>query len=908
MQRLPISKLRSISYQAFAFLALSAVLHFVSIRNYLLYHSLAELFSIVIGFACFVFVWTARRYLGRNFLVFIGISYLFVAIFDLLHTMAYKGMGIFGLDSADLATQLWICARALQAFSLFLGMLLMGKSLRMLETIAINVVLSASLLASVFYWHTFPVCFVDGVGLTPFKIGAEYTICVTILAALLVLIRRRQLLDHTAFAYLASALAVTVMAELSFTLYLDVYGFFNYLGHIFKILSFYLLFCAIIEVGMRQPFSLLFKELQRERSNLEGRVAERTAELTRTNERLQDEMARHDAAARALAHREARFRSLVETANSAILQFDLQGRVVFFNEHAEKLFGYTEEELLGKTINTIVPPEDRHGVNLRDLIASIIASPERYAVNENENITRDGRRLWMSWSNQGVYDEDGNMIGVMSIGTDRTAERDSQRALAASEERFRTFMDNSPASAFIKDGEGAIVYANLAGAAQFNMTVAEILGKNDYDLWPPDVANRMIADDNRVRASGEPMQQTEQVDVEGRLRSYLISRFRIPSPTGRSQVGVLARDITELVEAQQAREQTERRYRELIENAGTVVLLWDREGLVRYANPYALQLFGYEEHELIGQNVMLLVPNTEVSGRSLERLAEGIARNPERYASFENENITKEGRRLWIAWSNRALYDASGNFDVIMAIGIDRSRQRQIEQALLENQQRLRRLASELSLAEERERRRLAIEIHDNLSQTLAFAKMQIAALLHSDCAEDFTKPLANLQDLLDTAVANTRSITFELSPPVLYQVGLEAAIEWLGDQTQQRHNIKFHYERDKADKPLTENVRTVLFQAVRELFANMIKHSQATNVAVRMAVVEDYLQVIVEDDGVGFDPEGVQWTAERTSGYGLFNIKERLEYIGGSLQIDSAPGRGARFQLTVPLAPPQKD
>ena len=185
---------------------------------------------------------------------------------------------------------------------------------------------------------------------------------------------------------------------------------------------------------------------------------------------------------------------------------------------------------------------------------------------------------------------------------------------------------------------------------------------------------------------------------------------------------------------------------------------------------------------------------------------------------------------------------------------------------------------------------------------------MQIAALLHSECAEDFTTPLANLQELLDTAVANTRSITFELSPPVLYQVGLEAAIEWLGDQTQQRHGIMFHYERDRANKPLTENVRTVLFQAVRELFANIIKHSKAANVTVRMNVLEDYLQVMVEDDGVGFDPEGVQWTAERASGYGLFNIKERLEYIGGSLRIDSAPGQGARFQLTVPLAPPQRD
>ncbi|MEN6546831.1 MAG: MASE3 domain-containing protein, partial [Armatimonadia bacterium] len=901
MQRFATLQLGRVSSQVLGFLALFVVLYLISITNYLLYHSLAEVFSIVIGFAIFVFAWTARRHLGRGFLVFIGTSYLFVAGLDLLHTFAYKGMDIFGHASVDIPTQLWIAARLVQAFSLLLGMLLIGKSLRPRAGLAIQGVISAGLLLAIFYWHTFPVCYVEGLGLTPFKVVAEYVVCVALLAALFLLVRRRHFLDHTSFAYLTAALIVTVIAELSFTLYVDVYGFFNFLGHFFKILSFYLLYRAIIEVGLVRPFSLLFRELQHERSHLESRVAERTAALTLSNQRLQTEIEKHDAATRALAHREARFRNLVENANNVILQFDLRGKVVFFNHYAQKLFGYSEEELLGKHINTIVPPEDRRGVSLRDLIASIIASPERYAVNENENLTRDGRHLWISWSNQGVYDEDGNMIGVMSIGTDRTAERDSQRALAASEERFRTFMENSPVSAFIKDGGGSVVYSNLAGAAQFDMTVEDILGKTDHDLWPHDAAERTIADDNHVRDTGEPLQQIEQLEVRGHLRTYLVSRFRIPSATDRPQVGVMARDITELIEAQQAREQSEQRYRELIENAGTIVLLWDRSGTIQYLNPYALQLFGYEEHEIVGQNVTMLVPATEASGRSLEGLAQAIANDPERYASVENENVTKDGRRLWIAWSNRALHDADGNFNVIMAIGIDRSRQRQVEEALLDNQQRLRRLASELSLAEERERRRLATEIHDNLSQTLAFARMQVSALLNSGCAEDFTKPLASLQELLEAAVADTRSITFQLSPPVLYQVGLEAAVEWLGEQTEQRHDIKFHYERDKAEKPLTDDVRTVLFQAMRELFANMIKHSQAANVTVRMQAPDDYLQVVVEDDGVGFDPEQVQWTAERTSGYGLFNIKERLEYIGGSLQITSAPGRGAKFQLTAP-------
>jgi signal transduction histidine kinase len=229
--------------------------------------------------------------------------------------------------------------------------------------------------------------------------------------------------------------------------------------------------------------------------------------------------------------------------------------------------------------------------------------------------------------------------------------------------------------------------------------------------------------------------------------------------------------------------------------------------------------------------------------------------------------------------------------------------QHEAEQELQRNQVALRSLASELSLAEERERRRIATEIHDNLSQTLAIASMR-AAMLEQMCATEEAAPqIAELRSLLSSAVADTRSVTFELSPPILYQVGLEAAIRWLGEQAQERHGIQFQMIDDNEPRTLTDDVRTVLFQSIREIFANMIKHAQAHHVTVRLETLKDRLVTRVEDDGVGFDPAKANWKSGQKAGFGLFNIRERLDYLGGSLEIDSAPGRGTRTTLVAPLA-----
>jgi signal transduction histidine kinase len=244
-----------------------------------------------------------------------------------------------------------------------------------------------------------------------------------------------------------------------------------------------------------------------------------------------------------------------------------------------------------------------------------------------------------------------------------------------------------------------------------------------------------------------------------------------------------------------------------------------------------------------------------------------------------------------------------GRPPLVGAVSQDITELMETQKELATNRERLRALVAELAVTEEQERHRLADVIHDNLGQTLAVAKLKTQMLSRDAGTEALKTELDSVQALLDEAIANTRSVTFELSPPVLYQVGFEAAVVWLGQQTQERHKIAVHLENDDLPKPLTDEGRSILFQVVRELFANVIKHAQAQNVWVRLRTESGMLVMEVEDDGVGFDPAQATWTAKHAAGFGLFSIRERIEYLHGKVEIESTMGGGTRAKMTVPLA-----
>jgi signal transduction histidine kinase len=214
-------------------------------------------------------------------------------------------------------------------------------------------------------------------------------------------------------------------------------------------------------------------------------------------------------------------------------------------------------------------------------------------------------------------------------------------------------------------------------------------------------------------------------------------------------------------------------------------------------------------------------------------------------------------------------------------------------------QQRLRSLASQLSSADEQERERLATGLRDQIGQPLAALRMRLGALQEPLSSADLAKQLESIRDLADQAIQETRSLSFDLTPPVLYEVGLVAALEWLAERFEERYGLVCTFEDDGQPKPLADDARSAVFWSARELLVNVAKHAHARTVKVSTWRESHHLRLRVEDDGLGFNTAHMEGITHKL---GLFSIRQRLAELGGQLELESKRRRGTRATLTAPL------
>ena len=356
-------------------------LYLTGLYNYLLFHSLAEIFSIVVAFGIFVVAWHSRRMLDNNYLLFIGIGYLFVGGLDLSHTLAYKGMGVFQGYGANLSTQLWIAARYVQSLSLFIAPLVLDRKLRFNFVLLCYALVVIILLGSIFYWNIFPVCYVEGIGLTPFKKISEYLISLILVGSIVLLNRKQEEFERDIFRLLVASIIITIGAELAFTFYVSVYGLSNLIGHYFKLISFYLIYRAVVRTGIESPADILFFELKqseealKEQSmRLEEMVQEGTAELVKTNAELKKEIEEHKQAQEALQESEAQLQqarkmeAIGTLAGGIAHEFNnALGSITMAVGLIEK--NYSDHENMAEYIETLKASADRMVLLIRHLLA-----------------------------------------------------------------------------------------------------------------------------------------------------------------------------------------------------------------------------------------------------------------------------------------------------------------------------------------------------------------------------------------------------------------------------------------------------------------------------------------------------------------------------------------------------------
>jgi signal transduction histidine kinase len=418
-------------------------LYLTSLYSYLLFHGTAEIFSIVVACGIFMVVWNSRRFLDNNYLLFVGVAYLFVAVLDFVHTLAYKGMGVFPGFNTNLPTQLWIAARYFESTSLLIAPFFLNRRLK-IRTIFIGYTVAIGfLLGAIFYWRIFPTCFVEGLGLTPFKKASEYIIICTLLAAIVVLMRSRHTFDRGVVRLLVASLAVTMASELAFTFYVHAYGFSNLVGHMLKIISFYLIYRAIIQTGLVKPYVLLFRNLKQSEENLrqvrdelEHRVEERTIELAAANQRLRQQITERMQAEEALKASELQKQAILDGSVDRIRLVDPEMRIIWANKTTTRELAKSPEDIVGSLCYELFVDQAKPCSGCPAAKALRSGNIEHSVMHQAKSVGIEGETYWDNYAIP-IKDESGAIVSVIEIARNITDRIYSEKALRRSEGELR---------------------------------------------------------------------------------------------------------------------------------------------------------------------------------------------------------------------------------------------------------------------------------------------------------------------------------------------------------------------------------------------------------------------------------------------------------------------------------------
>ena len=574
----------------------------------------------------------------------------------------------------------------------------------------------------------------------------------------------------------------------------------------------------------------------------------------------------------------------------------------------------------------IVHLDDRQVVD-RQWQASLRGDP--YDIEHR--LVVDGQVKWVREKAYLERDQSGNVVGGFGITQDVTDRRLAVEALRESEARLRL----AQASA----GAGVWSWDVSTGKLEWSEELFSLFGldpANDEASW--DVWKRALHPDDREVAAS---QITEALAD----RSSLASDYRIVLPSGEvrsisafgnanhgpaggpQRMSGICIDVTQRVKA----EEQLRAERERTEEA---MRLGEEQRKVGEAVRAERQRL-YDVLETLPVYVALLTPDHHVpfSNRFFrERFGDARGRRCYEYLYNRDEpceicesfTVLKTGEPHAWFWTGPDCRDYdihdypftdSDGSPLILEMGIDITDRRRAErelnnalEAAAARATQLRALASELTLSEHRERTRLARVLHDHLQQLLVAAKFR-AEILGRSRVKATRQAAGEIERLLEASVAASRSLTSELSPPILHEGPLPACLEWLARWMGERYGLNVGLAIEERLPALTQDIKALLFESVRELLFNIVKHAQVASANINVGLdAGKTIRITVSDSGSGFDPKALRRAGESGGGFGLFSIRERLELLGGRMDFDSAPGRGSRFVLTAPTGLPMDE
>ncbi len=577
----------------------------------------------------------------------------------------------------------------------------------------------------------------------------------------------------------------------------------------------------------------------------------------------------------ALIESENKYRAVVENAGEGIVVAQ-DGMLRFTNPSFSSITGYPHDELTARPFMDYIHPDDR------DMVAEIhrkrLCGEDIPPSYEMRIIDKHGDTRWLE--NNGILIEWGGRPASLNFLRDVTDRRKAEESLRESEERFRGIFENSLVGLYRTTPDGRIVMANPAlvkmlGYSSVEKLMERNLEKEGFETQQDRPAfKKLIEEQKRIAGLESAWIRTDGTTLYVRESARVIRDEN-------GNILYYEGTVEDITDRKKIEQEVEHTARFPSENPYPVLRI-SNDSVVLHANPASLGLLK-DLNSGIGQRA----PDTW----------QPCVRQALNTSQIQRMEIEHGGR----VFAFRVVPIAGIGY--VNLYGTDVTEQNEIQKELLDRQERLKSLASELSLTEERERHRLATDLHDQIGQSLVLSKIKLDLLRKSAADGELTGALEEVCSYLAQVIQDTRTLTFDLSSPILYEMGFEAATsEWLTDEINIKHGIATEFYDDKQAKPLDDDIRTLLFRNVRELLMNVVKHAKAQKIKVSIRRAGEHVKVFVEDDGVGFDPVEVRVKAAKKAKFGLFSIRERLEQLGGHIEIESSPGKGCSITMTAPL------
>ena len=612
-------------------------------------------------------------------------------------------------------------------------------------------------------------------------------------------------------------------------------------------------------------------------------------ELQATNEELSmvnDEMAVRNREATRLNDD---LTNILSSVDIPIVLLGRDGRIRRFTPAATRVFHVIASDL-GRPISDI-----RQDVPSADLTAMITDVLEH--LGAVTRTMRDDEGRWHDLTVRPYLTVDNRIDGTVVTAFNVDASKKAEELLSAAHRYSESVIDTVHAGLVVLDGELRVRSANRTFLQLFGLTGPEIdgrhldeVGRGEWDM--PALKKRLqsLGDDDSIEG------YRVEIESGGERRVCILNGRRIEKTP---QILLALEDVTDKERAERALQRTETGFREMLTTIAEAILMTDANGRIVFANEMAAKMFGYATDELQGLSVDALVPE-RLRGRHTRHRSEFMVAPSTRRMGRDVPllGLRKDGGEFPLEVVLGSMQQEGG--PLVMSFISDITGRQEAEKKLRDYRDKLQHMAFDAALAEERERRRIAADLHDRIGQSLALAQITLTSVRDTITGA----PRAAIDQavaLLAQSATDTRTLIFDLSPPILHDLGFKAALSWLVEDLQKRHGIAVTISDDGADDALDDASATLLFRSVRELLLNVFKHAQTPRATVSLRQEERLFQIDVEDEGVGFDPNDIG-SSSGPGGFGLFSVREQIGRLGGNMEVTSAPRQGTRVRIRVPV------